>query len=339
MIATIFLQLSSLVKAHDQRKRCRGYMIRCVIVVFMLIGSQTFDPVSRKTLAAGDDVEVTRKTPAASALRLTRVAVEAHSRALGEIFADDHVVDAALGIHERATAMSPQDRFTFLTQWVLPNNAHTSLRLQLAFSPTYSAQAEGEPTGAGEKRISNGGAIICPALDLLDIATQLNKLVFVRTALAKIKPRNRLEEKQLAAFRCLVELAANNMDGALADCDAFLKLTKSSDPHNSQNRADEMLLMLKASTTPELKEAIADYVRQVLVPERWPTYMDVWSRQAESGSMDDRSDRSQTMRCLSCISCRSAASPLRQELAVESEHLPWPVSQSAWQCAPPERRS
>lgn len=265
----------------------------CVVVVLILFGSQAFVFVSRKALAAGECLEDTRQVHAASGLRLTLVTrtkvdlqpafadqtSEAGSRALGEIFAEDHVVDAALGVHERAMAMSPQDRFTFLTQWVLPNDAHTSLRLNLAFSPTYPSQAEGEPIEAGDQRISTGGEIICPAVDLLDTATQLNKLALVRTAVAKIKPRNRLEEKQLAAFRCLFELAANNRDDALADCDAFLKLTNASDPHNSQYRADEMLLMLKASTTPELKEAIADYVRQVLVPERWPTYMDVWSRQ------------------------------------------------------------
>ncbi|MBC7967284.1 MAG: DUF1583 domain-containing protein, partial [Fuerstia sp.] len=46
-----------------------------------------------------------------------------------------------------------------------------------------------------------------------------------------------------------------------------------------QYRNDELLLMLKASTRPELHEVMAEYVRRVLVPERWPTYYDVWSRQ------------------------------------------------------------
>jgi hypothetical protein len=204
---------------------------------------------------------------------------DARTRALGDIFADDHVVDAALGIHERAMALAPEDRFAFLAEWVLPTIAHSTLRLDVAFSPTYPAQAGSEPKSFGGQRVASGGEIVCPAMDLIDTATQLNKLATIRAAVRAIKPRNRIEEKQLAAFRCLIEFAANNVDGALADYDAFLKLTNATDPQSSRYRADEMLLMLKATTTPELKEAMADYVRQVLVTERWPTYFDVWSRQ------------------------------------------------------------
>ena len=203
----------------------------------------------------------------------------ARTRAIGDIFADDHVIDAALGIHQRAMAMSPQERFTFLAQWVLPNDVHSSLRLTLAFSPTYPAQADDDPPVADGRRIASGGEIVCPALDLIETARQLNQLAVIRNAVEAIQPRNRLEKKQMFAFRCLIELAANNVDGALVACDAFLSLTNPSDPKNSQYRNDELLVMLKASTTPELHEMLAEYVRRVLVPERWPTYSDAWSRQ------------------------------------------------------------
>ncbi len=241
----------TLIPVPDLWRKCRGRVICCMLLLFLLTGLSP---------AWADKVS------------------DARSRALGDIFAEDHVVDAALGIHERAMAMAPEDRFAFLARWVLPNNVHSSLRLDVGFSPTYPAQGGSEPRPVGSKRVASGGEIVCPAMDLIDTATQLNKLSAIRTAVGAIKPRDRIEEKQLAAFRCLIELAANNVDGALGDCDAFLKLTNSNDPQNSRYRADEMLLMLKATTTPELKEAMADYVRQVLVPERWPTYSDAWSR-------------------------------------------------------------
>ena len=40
--------------------------------------------------------------------------------ALSEIFADDHVAEEALQIHERAARLNESARFEFLARWVLP---------------------------------------------------------------------------------------------------------------------------------------------------------------------------------------------------------------------------
>lgn len=201
------------------------------------------------------------------------------SRALGEIFAEGHLIDAALGVHDRAMAMSPQDRFDFLSRWVLPNDSHPTLRMDLAFTPTYPAEDPRATANVEGHRVATGGEIVCPALDLIETARQLNQLPAIRAVVDELNPDDRVDRKQLFAFRCLVEIAADDLDSAVKACEEFLRLTSSSDPQNSRYRADEMLLILKAESTPELQELMSEYARQVLTPGRWPTYFDVWSRQ------------------------------------------------------------
>ncbi|MEJ7590836.1 MAG: hypothetical protein WKF77_04755 [Planctomycetaceae bacterium] len=84
-------------------------------------------------------------------------------RALGDIFAEGHIIDAALDVHHRALQLSPQERFEFLAHWVLPNDAHSSLRLDVGFSPTYPAPVENENPTPDGIRVPSGR----------DIGTQL----------------------------------------------------------------------------------------------------------------------------------------------------------------------
>ena len=200
-------------------------------------------------------------------------------RALGDIFADGHIIDAALSVHDRAMAMSPQDRFEFLNQWVLPNDAHSSLRLDIAFSPTYPAQIGDEPPTVVGRRVASGGEVVCPALDLIDTAKQLNQIPVIRSAVKTWNPADRVGQRKLFAFRCLIEIADKDVDRAVAACTRFLQLTDNSDSQNSRDRNDRLLLILKAEAMPEIQELMADYARQVLAPGRWPMYFDVWSRQ------------------------------------------------------------
>lgn len=200
------------------------------------------------------------------------------TRALGDVFAEDHIVDAALGIHDQAMQLSPEDRFSFLAQWVLPNDMHSTLRLDVGFSPSYPVANSTDVELQIGKRIASGGEIACPALDLIEIARNLNRLDDLRAAVAGRKGHHRLEQKKNFAFQCLIEVAANEMPRALAACEKFLSLTDINDPHDNQHRSDEMLLVMKSSTTPELRDMMVEYAARILGPNRWPKYDDVWSR-------------------------------------------------------------
>lgn len=55
---------------------------------------------------------------------------------MGAIFADDHVSQEALQIHDRALRLEDLRQFEMLSKWVLPSDDHSSLRMQCEFAQT-----------------------------------------------------------------------------------------------------------------------------------------------------------------------------------------------------------
>lgn len=44
-----------------------------------------------------------------------------NAEAISAIFADEHIAESTLSVHQNASAMSPHQRFEYLARWVLPN--------------------------------------------------------------------------------------------------------------------------------------------------------------------------------------------------------------------------
>ncbi len=199
--------------------------------------------------------------------------------AVAAIFADAHVRDSALDVHSRALAMIPDQRYEFLSRWVLPTEDHATLRLQVGFTSTYPAPTENADETQQGKRIGIGGEIVCPALDLIETAKQTGKLNAVSAAIETIEPRNRIEEKNVFAFRCLVALATDDVDEAVKAGEEVFKRIIPSDPYDDQHRVAEMLLIHAAGTDTRIRDVVVDYVARLFSEGRWPTVDNVWSRQ------------------------------------------------------------
>ncbi|MBC7968394.1 MAG: hypothetical protein H7Z17_21015, partial [Fuerstia sp.] len=45
-----------------------------------------------------------------------------NTTAISAIFADEHIAESTLSVHQSASAMSPQQRFEYLARWVMLND-------------------------------------------------------------------------------------------------------------------------------------------------------------------------------------------------------------------------
>ena len=101
--------------------------------------------------------------------------------AVAAIFNDEHVQQEALHVHLQAAAMSAESRFAFLCRWVLPSEEHDSLRMQIDFTQSCPAPIVARKELPPGRMIASGADLIAPAVDLVNVAAQLNRLAQIRT--------------------------------------------------------------------------------------------------------------------------------------------------------------
>ncbi|HIE96189.1 MAG TPA: DUF1581 domain-containing protein [Planctomycetes bacterium] len=202
---------------------------------------------------------------------------EDHSKLIAAVFDDCHIFDASLQIHTKAQRLPPDERFVFLHHWVLPQDGVRPVRINLGFSPTYPGlNAQSRDTEG--QRIATGGDVVCPAVDLVELAKQLGRLNSIRSIAARIDARSRSQKKNLLAFRCLIEVADGNFAEATRLAEEALERIDSDDPYDEVHRSAELLLLLQADSASSLREILADQFGPLFGSSRWPSIGNVWSR-------------------------------------------------------------
>ncbi len=73
---------------------------------------------------------------------------------LGEIFADRHVADSARFVRRRAAALPLEQRYAYLSNWVLPGETHATFRMALDFTPTQPAPPVAEHDAMDRRRLA-----------------------------------------------------------------------------------------------------------------------------------------------------------------------------------------
>ena len=194
-------------------------------------------------------------------------------RVLGAIFADQHVEEAALGVHRQALAMSPEERFEFLANCVLPGSDHETFRLAVDFSPTHPAppvrsQLEEQRVTAaardGASRVPSGGELISPALDLIHLAAELKRLPEVRAKVQAATPRGEIQERCRLAMLGLVDVALGNFDPALVSLDElFARVARSTRPE-FRNRWPETLAVHECLQHKQTRDAATEVLNRML---------------------------------------------------------------------------
>ncbi|MBC7967536.1 MAG: hypothetical protein H7Z17_16600, partial [Fuerstia sp.] len=140
--------------------------------------------------------------------------------ALGTIFADDHVAQEALQVHDRAMLLDEAARFELLSTWVLPSDDHNSLRMQCEFTPTCpapmferSGDAASESSGS-EHRQFTGGDLVSPVMDLVSVAARLNRLEEIRNVIDQWQVTSREDQKSRIVFKLLIAITQKDSDAA-----------------------------------------------------------------------------------------------------------------------------
>jgi hypothetical protein len=151
-------------------------------------------------------------------------------QALDAIFGDARVAESSLRIHMQAAVLKADDRFEFLSTYVLPSDVH-SLRVDIDFSPTHpapilsSTHSSFDATeSSGGRMQQTGGQLVSPAIDLVRVAWELGRLPDLRASLDTWKPQNAEQRKTLAAFEMILAIAELDFEAALTAIDRLIEV-------------------------------------------------------------------------------------------------------------------
>lgn len=154
--------------------------------------------------------------------------------ALGAIFADEHVAQEALQIHDQALKLDEAARFELLSAWVLPSNDHPTLRMQCEFTQTCPAPMF-DRTGTAQTEKSDsyrgqftGGDLVSPAMDLVEVAARLNRLDEIQSVVDQWRGTSTEDEKSRIVFRLLIAIAKKDAGVAELQMREILTLSASS---------------------------------------------------------------------------------------------------------------
>ena len=142
------------------------------------------------------------------------------SAALGKIFDDAHVQQEALFVHFKAAAMSPENRFRFLSQWVLPSQQHDTLRMQADFTQTCPVPAASTTVATAGRMLFSGGDLIALAIDLVDVAKELDRVAEIRQrveAWTAVHDEGRRSQAAMLAIIAMAERDFTDADQHIRD--------------------------------------------------------------------------------------------------------------------------
>jgi hypothetical protein len=203
---------------------------------------------------------------------------EAARAALGEIFAERHVADSALYVHRLAAAMSLEERYAYLSAWVLPGVDHAGLRMALDYTPTHPAPpaADDHPLDArrlalasqsSQSRVQTGGNLVAPALDLVEAARQLGRLDDVRRRVEQAPQADDFSRRARLAMLAIVDLARQEPPSALDSLDQLLALVEAGSHTEFSERWPETLATHAALLDPATRNAARDLAHFLLVKQ------------------------------------------------------------------------
>lgn len=210
--------------------------------------------------------------------------------ARGVIFAEQQTREAALSVHQRAMKFEPLRRFEFLADRVLPGNGSERFRLPAGFSPThpgpsgrnYAEKVTLEAaSNRGESRVSIGGELISPALDLVQLADELEKLPELRSRIEAAGVQGEIQQRCQLSMLGLVDLALKDYDSALSSFDELFARVRVDSREDFPDRWPETLAVHAAVRHMQTREVAAEmlnHMSQSQVRAGVAHGPDVWDR-------------------------------------------------------------
>ncbi|MBI3461695.1 MAG: DUF1583 domain-containing protein, partial [Planctomycetes bacterium] len=217
----------------------------------------------------------------------------ADRQALGALFAERHVPDSALAVHRQAAALTLEERYDFLTNWVLPGPDHNTLRLVLDFTPTNPSPpaADDDPIDRRRLEIAElnkqssvpvGANLVSPALDLIEAARQLGRLDEVRKRVSEAPAVDDYARRARLAMLALVDIARQDFRPAVDTLFELFALVEAGNHTRFAERWPETLAIAAAlphATTREVAREIVFHLHFRQVRSGADSGSEAWRRQ------------------------------------------------------------
>ncbi|MBL8815287.1 MAG: DUF1583 domain-containing protein [Planctomyces sp.] len=216
--------------------------------------------------------------------------------AFSRIFSDQMDQSSARDICQQATLLSPDQRFHFLRKFVIPES--NVLRFTFEFTPTHPAPPVDPdfpqtPPPTDHFRVSHGGQLVSPVLELVDAAQQSAQLDELLRLVTNVRTDDLLELKKKTALMILILMAQNSQEAAFAELDQFSNLSAQEQPFTRVWRTPELILFERCMHHPDAHDLLISSIDRMVTQLQSKGTDPIWSRMVRSRRGQQFRDRRQ----------------------------------------------
>ncbi len=187
---------------------------------------------------------------------------KADDHALHAIFQPEGLEDNSRFIHRTAASMPANERYQYLTNWVLPGNRHSTFRVTGEFGATNPAPiAKNSPDAMAS--FMPGVEVLSPAVDLVEVARQLDRLDALRQHILTVRVvANTPRQNYLrATLLFLVDVAREDFAAATLAFDEVIASATQLDGQLAAHRWPAVLTLRSAisSSDPGIRRHVTEF--------------------------------------------------------------------------------
>lgn len=193
------------------------------------------------------------------AAELPRSDANAMAVTFGEVFLQQN----ARAVHQETDSLPLPRGYSDLADWVLPSRAHATFRLTGEFGSTNPSPPTGPSTARLDTELTSGVAVICPALELIDVARQLGKLDELREQViaTEVLPTDAQQQYVRATLLFLIEVARKDFAAATQAFDEVIAHSLNLDSKSPSTRWPSLLMLRAAiaSSDADIRRHVTEY--------------------------------------------------------------------------------
>ncbi len=184
-----------------------------------------------------------------------------------ELVGEEVLSESASFVLKSARAMPDSKRYDYLREWVLPRDDKPDFRLAVSYTPTGAAPpvasvASNPRDNSSDTRVSTGGALECPVMELVATAQRLGKLDELLLLVERNPSSDERVVRERVALCALIHMAQDRDDAARDDLQKLLALVRARPKDNSPvwQRAPEQVAQWASLGRPALRKVSDDLI-------------------------------------------------------------------------------
>lgn len=131
---------------------------------------------------------------------------------VGHMIGEEILAQNQVAVRKRAAMLNAEDRYEYLYRWVILGDAPSEVRLTTDFTPTMPVPSNNDSSSEIGRRIPSGGRLVSPAMDLISVAAQLQRLNELRTVVKNFVPLTHEQQKCRQSFLAILAMAETDFD-------------------------------------------------------------------------------------------------------------------------------